>query len=412
MINIVKDFPLLDNYNKEGRLVYADNAATTQKPQCVLDALTEWYTVRNANPHRGSYKLGSLATDIFEYSRETVAEHIHADKKEVVFCRNTTEAINLVAYSFARSLLRKGDEIVVTIAEHHSNLIPWQQLAKRKGCRLRYLLTDRIGRILEEDLEKKITDRTRIVAVSMVSNVLGTRFPVERIAKRAHEKGAYIVVDCAQGFLHYGLDVKNLGADFVAFSAHKAFGPDGVGVLWGRYELLEKMQPIFMGGEMVDKVSWGESVYLKPPLRFEAGTQNASGAFAFAVAIRYIRELGQEAILETEEALTRKLLEGMRNIPRLRIYGNPEYASDRNGIVSFNFIGQSPLLVGRYFDSMGINIRSGTHCAQPLLAYLGVSGTCRISLAPYNTAKDIDYIIDVLKGGPDMVVRTVLRRMK
>ena len=412
MLDITKDFPLLVNYNKEGRLVYADSAATTQKPQCVIDALTEWYTARNANPHRGIYKLGALATDIYEYSRGVVADHIKAEKTEVIFCRNTTEAINLVAHSFADSLLKEGDEIVLPISEHHSNLLPWQQLARKRKCRLVYLLTDKCGRLLESDIESKIGPKTKIVAIAQVSNVLGTRFPVERVAARAHEMGAYVVADCAQGFLHCGVDVRELGADFVAFSSHKALGPDGIGVLWGRSELLKAMPPFLFGGEMIDRISWGKATFEKPPLRFEAGTQNASGAFAFSVAVKYIEVLGRDAIRRHEAKLTQRLLEGVRGIPSFRIYGNPDWAEDRCGIVSFNFVGQSPMLVGRYLDSRGINVRAGTHCAQPLLSYLGLGATCRISFAPYNTPDDVDYIIEALRDGPEMIVKTALRRTK
>ena len=412
MLDIAKDFPLLVNYNKEGRLVYADSAATTQKPQCVLDALIEWYTARNANPHRGTYKLGSLATDIYEYARGVVAGHINAKNTEVVFCRNTTEAINLVARCFAEPMLEAGDEIVLPISEHHSNVLPWQQLARKRKCRLVYLLTDKRGRLLESEIESKIGPKTKIVTMAQVSNMLGTHFPVARVAERAHEMGAYVVADCAQGLLHCGIDVEALGVDFAAFSAHKAFGPDGVGVLWGRSELLKAMPPFLLGGEMVKQVSWGDAVFEKPPLRFEAGTQNASGSFGFSVALKYIEQLGRDAIRQHEAALTERLLEGIRGIPALKIYGNPDYADDRCGIVSFNFLGQSPMLVGRYLDSRGINVRAGTHCTQPLLAYLGIGASCRISFAPYNTLDDVDWIIDALKGGPEMVVKSVLRRTK
>lgn len=412
MLEIAKDFPLLNNYNREGRLIYADSAATTQKPQCVLDAMMEWWSVRNANPHRGAYKLGVLATDIYEYAREVVAKHINGKKNEVIFCRNTTEAINTIAYCFGEKVLQEGDEIALPISEHHSNLIPWQRLARQKRCKLVYLLTDKQGRIPEEEIRRKIGPKTKITAVAQVSNVLGNRYPVEFIAEYTHQFGGYVVADCAQGFLHLGADVRNLGVDFIAFSAHKAFGPDGIGVLWGKYELLEQMEPLFYGGEMVDSVSWRKASYAKPPLRFEAGTQNASGAFSFAVAVKYIEELGPEAIKKHEALLTERLLDGMRGIHHLKIYGNTEFAEDRCGIVSFNFVGQSPLLVARYMDSRGINIRAGTHCAQPLLEYLGTDGTCRISLAPYNTLDEIDYMIEALKEGPEMVVKTALRRTK
>ena len=412
MLNIVNDFPLLCSYNRDGRIVYADSAATTQKPHCVIDAVTEWYSARNANPHRGSYKLGVLATDIYEYSRSVAAKHIQADKDEVVFCRNTTEAINLAARCFAPRVLRRGNEIVVPISEHHSNLVPWQELARRYGCRLVYLLTDRNGRIPEEEIEKKITSRTRIVAVAQVSNVLGICLPIAHITQKAHEVGAYVLVDAAQGILHYGLDVKTLGADFAAFSAHKAFGPDGIGILWGRKQLLQDMPPLYFGGEMVKSVSWRRARFEKVPLRFEAGTQNASGAFAFSVALQYIEHIGQKAIKEHEVRLTKLLLEGIREIPNLVIYGDPEYAEDRSCIISFNFSGQSPLLVSRCLDYHGITVRAGTHCAQPLMEYLGTNGVCRISLAPYNTEQDVENIISALRDVPNMIVKTALRKTK
>jgi cysteine desulfurase/selenocysteine lyase len=412
MLDIKGDFPLLANYNAEGTLIYVDNAATTQKPQCVLDAITEWYTARNANPHRGSYKLGSLATDLYEKSREVIASHINARKNEVVFCRNTTEALNLVAASFAASVLEEGDEIVLPISEHHSNLVPWMQLARARGCRLVYLLTDRLGRIPEVELDKKITSKTKILAMAEVSNVLGTRFPVKQIAGRAHEVGAYVVVDCAQGLLHYGLDVQDIDADFVAFSAHKAFGPDGIGVLWGREELLSDMQPLLYGGEMIKNVTWGKATFDEPPLRFEAGTQNASDAFAFMVAVSYIEQLGQQRIREHENALMARLLDGIADILPLHIYGNSRMADDRASILAFNYVGQDPLLISRYLDSHGMNIRVGTHCAEPLMAYLGASATCRISLAPYNTIDEIDALLEVLHSAQTMIVKSVLKKRK
>jgi cysteine desulfurase/selenocysteine lyase len=412
MLDIRDDFPLLTNYNSQGTLIYVDNAATTQKPQCVLDAITEWYTVRNANPHRGSYKLGSLATDLYEKSREVIAEHINAKKNEVLFCRNTTEALNIVASSFAASVLEKGDEIVLPISEHHSNLVPWMQLARAKGCKLVYLLTDTLGRIPQAELDKKITPRTKILAIAEVSNVLGTRFPIQKIAERAHEVGAYVVADCAQSLLHYGLDVQDIGADFAAFSAHKMFGPDGIGVLWGRESLLESMEPLLYGGEMIKKVSWGKATFAEPPLRFEAGTQNASDTFALMVAMSYIKHLGQRKIQEHEDALMSRLLDGIGKIRPIKIYGNPGMAEDRSSIISFNYVGQDPLLISRFLDSRGINIRVGTHCAEPLMTYFDVSATCRISLAPYNTLDEIDAVLEALQDVQGMIVRSVLKKRK
>ena len=408
MLDIVNDFPLISQANERGKLVYADSAATTQKPRRVIDAPAFWYMNYNANPHRSTYKLAAIATDAYEQSRGIVASHIGAPRDEVVFCRNTTEAINLVAFSFGGLVLEEGDDIVLTIAEHHSNLLPWQELARQKGCNLVFMLTDANGRIPDSEIEAKIGPKAKIVSVAYVSNVLGTRFPVEKIADRAHEMGAYVVLDCAQGLLHYGIDVAKLGADFCAFSAHKAFGPDGVGALWGKAELLDRMPPFMRGGETVESVTRRKATYEKPPLRFEAGTQNGSGAYAFAIAIKYIEELGQDAIREHEATLTERLLDGMRQMPFLQIYGNDAWAPDRSGIVSFNYRGQSSLLVSRFLDRYGITIRAGSHCAQPLLSYLDTAATCRISLAPYNTVEDVDYILEKLVDSSELIAKTLL----
>ena len=409
MRSIRSDFPLLEQANKRSRLVYVDNAATTQKPQRVIDAPAFWYTSYNANPHRGSYKLGALATDAYEQSRAIIAEYINARPEEVVFCRNTTEALNLVAWSFARQVLHEGDDIVLSIAEHHSNLLPWQQIAREKHCNLVFLLTDENGRIPTAEIQRKITAKTAIVAIAQVSNMLGTRFPVELIARRAHEVGAYVVADCAQGFLHFGIDVQKLGVDFAAFSAHKAFGPDGIGVLWGKYDLLDAMPPFIRGGEMVESVTRMKAKFEKPPLRFEAGTQNASDAYAFALAVKYLEDLGQEEIYAHDAALTKRLLDGMRKLDHyIELYGNPDYAPDRCGIVSFNYRGQSSLLISRFLDQKGIVIRAGSLCAQPLLSYLNTAAVCRISFAPYNTEEDVDYILAALESGSEMIAKTLL----
>lgn len=409
MLDIARDFPLLNYHNNEGNcFVYFDNAATTQKPKSVIDALAEWYIMRNANPHRGTYTLSEAATDIFESSRNIVAEHIGAHKDEIIFCRNTTEAINLVAKCFASSRLNEGDEIVLPISEHHSNLLPWQQLARKHKARIVFLLIDRNGRLIDEEIEKKIGPRTKIVACAQVSNVLGTEFPLARIAQRAHDVGAFTVFDCAQGLLHCGVNPVELGADFLAFSSHKAFGPNGVGVLWGKKEFLKDMPPFLYGGEMVKAVSERKAIFEKSPLRFEAGTQDPAGIYAFAAALDYIEYLGQEAIREHETVLTKQLLEGLQNIPEVRVYGNSDYADDRCGIVSFNIAGQSPLSVASYLDMDGITIRAGTHCAQPLLSYLGTAATCRVSLSPYNSQEEVSYFLERLAAIPKKIAGTTL----
>ena len=410
MLDIAADFPLLVEHRTEGRnFVYLDNAATTQKPRSVVDAIVEWYTMRNANPHRGTYVLSKTATDAYEFAREVVARHIGADRGEVVFCRNATEALNLVACSFGREVLEEGDEIVLPVSEHHSNLLPWQHVARATGARLVYLYPDACGRLPDSEVEGKIGPRAKIVACAQVSNVLGTEFPLARLAARAHEAGAYAVFDCTQGLLHCGVDVRALDADFVALSAHKAFGPNGIGVLWGRRELLENMPPFLRGGETVQAVTERKARFEKPPLRFEAGTQDPAGAWGFAAALDYIECLGIDAIRRHERALTERLLRGLAGMPRLVVYGNPEPADDRTGIVSFNIAGQSPLTVAGYLDIEGVMVRAGTHCAQPLLAYLGASATCRASVAPYNTLADVDYFLDRLAAVSDKIVAVKLK---
>lgn len=410
MLEIQNDFPLLRKMKEDGRrFVYFDNAATSQKPDCVIDALAEWYVTRNANPHRGTYRLSQAATDTYEAARQTVAFHIGARKEEVVFCRNTTEAINLAAQNFAAPLLEQGDEIALPISEHHSNLLPWQRLAKEKKVRLRFLLTDRQGRIPQRELEEKIGSHTKIVACAQVSNVLGTVFPLEKVIGRAKKVGAYTVIDCAQGLLHCGIDVGKLGADFAAFSSHKALGPNGIGVLWGRKELLERMTPFLRGGEMVKTVSERSALFEPAPLKFEAGTQDPAGVYGFAVALDYLEHIGREKIHEHEASLTRQLLDGIAKIPGIRIYGNPEYAEDRLGIVTFNIAGQDASAIAFYLDRNGITVRAGTHCAQPLLSYLGTEAACRVSLAPYNTGQEVAYFLECLRSIPDLIAANTLK---
>lgn len=397
MFDITADFPLITHLRAEGRsFVYLDNAATTQKPRCVIEAMTEWYTEHNANPHRGTYVLSKAATDAFEFSRQVMADHIHARKDEVVFCRNATEALNMVALAFAPSVVEPGDTVAIPISEHHSNLLPWQHLCKQTGAHLVYILCDDDGRLPDSEIESKIDSRTKLVACAQVGNVLGMELPIRKLADRAHEVGAYLVVDCAQGLLHRGIDVSECGADFAAFSAHKAFGPNGIGVLWGRYDLLDQMPPFLRGGETVIGVTERRALFEKPPMRFEGGTQDPAGAYAFAAALDYLECLGQDRIVAHERELTKRLLDGMRDMPKMVIYGARDAVPDKGGIISFNIAGQSPLTVAGYLDMEGVTLHAGTHCAQPLLAFLGASATCRVSLAPYNTIEDVDYFLDRL----------------
>lgn len=410
MLNIAHEFPLLNNLRNGGkRFVYLDSAATSQKPEAVIRAVGEWYSLRNANPHRGTYNLGKAATDVYEDSRRVVAAHINALPEEIVFCRNTSEAINLAAFSFFAEKIGKDDRVVIPISEHHSNFLPWQKLCREKGAQLDFLLVDRYGRITDDEIREKICPGTRVVTCAQVSNVLGTVYPVEKIVRRAREVGAYTLIDCAQGLLHCGIDTAALDADFCAFSSHKAFGPNGIGVLWGKARHLNEMPPFLLGGEMVQAVTERNALFETPPMRFEAGTQDPAGAYGFAVALNYIDLLGREQIREHEAALTKRLLDGMRTIPNIKIYGNTEYSHDRCGIVAFNLGGQSPLSVAFYLDQVGIALRAGTHCAQPLLSFLGTGATCRVSVGPYNTTEDIDYFLDSLAEVHFTIAGTTLK---
>lgn len=410
MLEITKDFPIFEKMRTGNRrFVYLDNAATSQKPYCVLEAMTDWYLLHNANPHRGTYKLAKAATDIYEDSRKTIASYLNAQVEEIMFCRNATEAINLAAESFFASKLFPGDEIVLPISEHHSNFLPWQKLAKKHKAQLVFLLTDKNGRISDEEINRKITKKTRIVAFAQVSNVLGTEFSAEKLIAKAHEAGAYTIVDCAQGLLHCNVNVQALDIDFLAISSHKAFGPNGIGALYGKKEHLEKMQPFLLGGEMVTAVSERSAIFEKPPLRFEAGTQDPAGVYGFAAALSYIQNLGIDKIRKHELMLTERLLQGMRTMPNLKIYGNMDADIDRHGIISFNIGGQSPLSIAFYLDQFGIGIRAGTHCAMPLLTYLGTGAACRVSLAPYNTMDDVDYFLEALAEIPRTIAGTTLK---
>lgn len=399
MLDVFNDFPLLAAERADGRpFAYLDSAATTQKPACVIDALANWYRVGNANPHRGVYDLARSATDLFEASRKRVADYIGGNAAEVVFFRNATEALNFVATSYGRTVVGEGDEVVIPISEHHSNFLPWQRLAKERGARLSFLLPDANGRLSDEEIERKIGPKAKIVACAQVGNVFGTELPLRAIADRSHAMGATCVFDCTQGLLHSGVDVRALGADFVAFSGHKALGPLGVGVLWGKARLLDALDPVVLGGEMVEAVGQRRATFKDVPLRFEAGTQDAAAVYAFAIALDYLAAIGQDAICEHEKALTERLLEGLARFPQVKVYGNREWAFDRRGIVSFNLNAVSPLRVAKELDKRGVALRAGTHCAQPLMVYLRTTASCRASVCIYNSLEDIDYFLDTLQG--------------
>ncbi|MGP4073165.1 cysteine desulfurase [Piscibacillus sp. B03] len=389
-----KQFPILAQEVNEHSLVYLDSAATSQKPQSVINAVTEYYEQYNSNVHRGVHTLGSRATEGYEGSREKVKSFINANSiKEVIFMRGTTTAINTVAHSYGREKLSEGDEIVLTKMEHHSNIIPWQQVAKVTGATLKYLPLQEDGTISLDDVREMVTDRTKIVAMTQVSNVLGTINPIKEVAKIAHEKGAVIVVDGAQSVPHMSVDVQDLDVDFFAFSAHKMCGPTGVGVLYGKEELLENMEPVEFGGEMIDFVNLYDSTWKELPWKFEGGTPIIAGAIGLGVAIDFLNEVGMEAVEAHEQELANYALEQMEQIDGITIYGPRE----RAGLVTFNLDDVHPHDTATALDSLGIAVRAGHHCAQPLMKELQVTATARASFYLYNSKQDVDQLVDGLR---------------
>ena len=394
-----QDFPLL----RENPIVYLDSAATAQRPDVVIEAEMEFYRKYNANPLRGLYSLGIEATDRYEEARECVAKFIHAaSAKEIIFTRNTTESLNLVAYSYGLSHLQKGDEIVVSILEHHSNQLPWRMVAEKTGAVVKYLECDRQGHISDADLQAAFSEKTKLVAVTQVSNVLGIRTPIEKIVALARKSGAVVVLDAAQSTPHMEVDVQKLGVDFLAFSGHKLMAPMGIGVLYGRKELLSEMPPFLTGGEMIRTVTRDKVVYAELPHKFEAGTVNGAGAWALAAAIRYLQEVGYEQIQKQELLLTTQLMDGLKKVPHVQIQGSPD-PKEHCGIVSFTIDGVHPHDVSSILDADGIAVRAGHHCAQPLMQQIGVMSTTRASMYFYNTEEDIEKLL--------ASVQTIRRRM-
>ena len=404
MYNINKvreDFPILSRQVYGKPLVYLDNAATTQKPLCVLDAMREEYLNVNANVHRGVHYLSQQATDLHEAAREKVRQFIHAAKtEEVIFTRGTTEAINLVASSFCESQMQAGDEVLVTDMEHHSNIVPWQLQAERRGIVVRHLPITDDGRVCLDSVETYITPRTKLVSIAHVSNVLGTVNPVKDIIRIAHEHGIPVLVDGAQSAPHMAIDVQALDCDFYAFSGHKMYGPTGIGVLYGKEAWLEKLPPYQGGGEMIDKVSWERTTFERLPFKFEAGTPDYVATHGLATAIDYLNSVGFDAIEAHEHELTRYCLEQLQTIPDIHIYGpqpltsHPSpLTSQKDAVVSFNVGNIHHLDMGTLLDRLGIAVRTGHHCAQPLMNRLGISGTVRASFALYNTKEEIDTLV-------------------
>ncbi|MFQ5742626.1 MAG: cysteine desulfurase [Acidobacteriota bacterium] len=393
---IKQDFPILQRQVHGHRLVYLDNAATSQKPLVVLDALVDYYSRYNANVHRGVHTLAEEATAAYEKVRDKVAGFINADDpRSVIYTRNTTESINLVAHAWARRHLKAGDEVLLTVMEHHSNIVPWQLMAEEVGCTLRFVDITDDGRLRLDEFDQMITHKTRLVAVGHVSNALGTINPVRTIADIAHARGALILVDGAQGVPHAKVDVEALGADFYAFSAHKACGPSGVGVLWGRRDLLEEMDPFLGGGEMIRDVTPERSTWAAVPHKFEAGTPSIADVVGLGAAIDYLDSLGMEKIRDHEESLIGYAMERLRELPFLTLYGPPDPA-DRCGLVAFTDEDIHPHDLGTIVDRCGVAIRAGHHCAKPLMRRLGVVATARASFYVYNDRDDVDALIDSL----------------
>lgn len=394
MYDFKNDFPLF----KDRDIIYLDNAATAQKPACVIEAEKEFYEKHNANPLRGFYPLSLEATDAYEAARKTVQQFIHAaSETEIIFTRNTTESLNLVAYSYGLNNFCPEDEIVVSIMEHHSNMLPWQMVARQTGAKLIYLECEKDGSLSEAKLDEAFSDKTRLVAITQVSNVLGRPTPVEEIVRRARKSNAVVVLDAAQSSPHMPIDVQKLDVDFLAFSGHKLMGPMGIGVLYGKKKLLKAMPPFLTGGEMIDSVTRDGAKYAELPHKFEAGTVNAAGAVGLAAAIDYINKIGFETMQERELTLTKRALEGLKAIPKVRVLGS-ELAEEHTGILTFTIEDVHPHDVSAVLESDGVAVRAGHHCAQPLLEYLGVRSATRASLMFYNTEEEVDALVKSVAG--------------
>ena len=391
VVKIREDFPILQRQVYGRPLVYLDNAATTQKPLCVLDAMRDEYLNVNANVHRGVHYLSQQATDLHEAARETVRLFINARKtEEVIFTRGTTEAINLVAATFCQSQMKEGDEVLVTDMEHHSNIVPWQLQAMQRGIVVRHLpITDDGRLVCRDDIATHLTERTKLVSIAHVSNVLGTVNPVADIIKAAHERGIPVLVDAAQSAPHMKIDVQQLDCDFLALSGHKMYGPTGIGVLYGKEEWLDRLPPYQGGGEMIDKVTWERTTFERLPFKFEAGTPDFVATHGLATAINYLLSVGLDSVEAHERELTRYCMEQLQSIDGLTIYG-PKDMEHKDAVVSFNVGNIHHLDIGTLLDRLGIAVRTGHHCAQPLMDRLGISGTVRASFAMYNTKEEID----------------------
>lgn len=395
---IKRDFPILNQEINKHKLVYLDNGATTQKPNDVINAMNNYNKISHGNPHRGAHQLSIKATEAYDLAKDKVRDFINAkSSEEIIFTKNTTESLNLIAHSYGMEFIEENDEIVLAISEHHSNILPWQRVARAKKAVLKFMYLDNECRISKEEIMNKITDKTKLVAIAQMSNVLGTIHPIKEIIQHAHDMGAVVVVDGAQSTPHMKVDVQDLDADFLAFSAHKMLGPMGIGVLYGKKELLEKMPPYLVGGDMIEYVYEQEATFAPLPFKFEGGTQNVEGAVGFMAAIEYLEKIGLDNIAIHEKVLTEYALDKMLSLPYIKVQG-PKDMDNRGGIISFTIDDIHPHDVATILDSYGIAIRAGHHCAQPLMRHLDIPATSRISFYLYNTKEEIDIFIEGIKN--------------
>lgn len=396
--DIKKDFPLL----MENKIAYLDSGATTQKPVQVIKAIEEFYDKYNANPHRGAYTLSVEATEVYENTRTKIAQFINAKhREEIIFTKNATESLNLIAYSYGMDNVNKGDEVVISIMEHHSNLVPWQKVIKAKEAELKYLYINDQFELSDEEIENKITDKTKIVGITHVSNVLGTINNVKKIIKYAHKKGAIVILDASQSIPHMQIDVQELDCDFLVFSGHKMLAPLGIGVLYGKKEILNNMTPFLMGGDMIEYVYEQETTFAPLPNKFEAGTQNVEGVIGLGAAIDYIQNIGYENIQQIEKEVLDYAIERLSKLDYLDLYVTPN-KDKHSGVISFNMKNVHPHDVASILDSYNVCVRSGNHCAQPLMRFLGIDSTCRASFYIYNTKEDVDMLVEGLEKAHNM----------
>lgn len=395
---IRKDFPIFKNRD----IAYLDSGATTQKPQYVIDKVSEYYETCNANPHRGAYGLSIEATALYEETRAKVAKFINAKSaEEIIFSKNASESLNLVAYSYGLDNLKQGDEVVLSIMEHHSNLVPWQMVTKKTGSTLKYMYIDDKFELTREEIESKITDKTKIVAITHVSNVLGTINDIKHIIKYAHKKGAKVLLDASQSIPHMKIDVRDLDADFLVFSGHKMLAPLGIGVLYGKKEILNKMTPFLMGGDMIEYVYEQDTTFAPLPNKFEAGTQNVGGVVGLGAAIDYLNKIGYDEIERVEKEVVNYAFDELSKLDFLTLYVTPN-RENHSAVISFNIKGVHPHDVASILDSENVCVRSGNHCAQPLLRSLGIDSTCRASFYFYNTKEDVDRLVKALNKAYNM----------